>query len=308
MPKRLVWLTDIHLDFVEPGSADLFIDSVVAQEPDVVLVTGDIAIATTLKPSMEALAERVRGPVYFVLGNHDFYQSTIEGVRSEITQGLRLGNLLYLSSIGIVQLDRGVALVGHDGWADGKSGDYANSQLELTDFRLIGDYLGLDRWGRYRVMERLAEEAARHFERFLPEAAACNRHVIVATHVPPFPEAALYQGHPASPDGLPFFASPSIGEILLKEARDYPSCQLTILCGHTHEAALYRPAPNLEVRVAGAEGDEHQRAGHEHEHRRDREGDGQPGAERSPRGLDHLLDQAGMARPDRAPGAGGVAA
>lgn len=255
MPKRLVWLTDIHLDFVEPGSADLFIDRVVAQAPDLLLVTGDIAIATTLRPSLEALAKRVRRPVYFVLGNHDYYRSTIEGVRSEIVGGLRVGNLLYLSTAGIVQIGPQTALVGHDGWADGRSGDYANSHLELTDFRLIGDYLGLDRWGRYRVMEHLAGEAARHFEQLLPEAASGNRHVIVATHVPPFPEAALYQGRPASAEGLPFFASPSIGEILLKVAQDYPSCQLTVLCGHTHEAALYRPAPNLEVRVAGAEYD-----------------------------------------------------
>ena len=253
MPKKVVWLSDVHLDFVEPGSAGLFIDSVVAQEPDVVLITGDIAIASTLRPSLESLARRVRHPVYFVLGNHDFYRSTVQAVRSEIAEGFRPENLLYLSTAGIVQLDRGVALVGHDGWADGRSGDYANSRLELTDFRLIGDYVGLDRWGRYRVMERLAEEAAKHFERFLPEAARGNRHVIVATHVPPFPEAALYQGRPASPDGLPFFASPSIGEILLEVAKDYPSCQFTVLCGHTHEAASYRPAPNLEVRVAGAE-------------------------------------------------------
>ncbi len=164
MPRKVVWLSDIHLDFVEPGSADLFIESVVAQEPDIVLITGDIAIATTVKPSLEAFARRVRRPVYFVLGNHDFYQSTVQAVRREIAEGFRSENLLYLSSPGIVQLDQEIALVGHDGWADGRSGDYANSRLELTDFRLIGDYVGLDRWGRYRVMERLAGETAKHFE------------------------------------------------------------------------------------------------------------------------------------------------
>ena len=253
MPKRLVWLTDIHLDFVEPGSADTFIDAVVAQEPDAVLITGDIAIATTMRPSLDALAERVRRPVYFVLGNHDYYRSTVQTVRSEIAKGFGSENLLYLSTSGIVQLDRETALVGHDGWADGKSGDYANSSLELTDFRLIGDYVGLDRRERRVVMERLAGEATRHFERLLPEAAVGNRHVIVATHVPPFPQAALYQGRPASPDGLTFFASPSVGDVLLKVARNYPLCRLTVLCGHTHEAASYRPIPNLEVRVAGAE-------------------------------------------------------
>ena len=203
MPKKVVWLSDIHRDFIEPGSADLFIDRVVAQEPDIVLITGDIATATTLRLSLESLARRVRHPVYFVLGNHDYYRSTVQSVRSEIAEGFRPENLLYLSTTGIVQLDRGVALVGHDGWADGKSGDYANSSLELTDFRLIGDYVGLDRWGRYRVMERLAEEAAKHFERFLPQAAAGNRHVIAATHVPPFPEAACTRAAPPRPTVFP---------------------------------------------------------------------------------------------------------
>ena len=46
----------------------------------------------------------------------------------------------------------------------------------------------------------LADEAARHFERVLEEAASSYEHVVAVTHVPPDREAAWYQGKTSSDD------------------------------------------------------------------------------------------------------------
>ena len=45
MSKRVVWLTDIHLNFLSDTRVDAFLGDVASQRPDSVLIGGDIAEA-----------------------------------------------------------------------------------------------------------------------------------------------------------------------------------------------------------------------------------------------------------------------
>ena len=45
---KLLWLTDLHLEFVGTAPARIFIQEVVAEQPDAVLITGDISKAAIL--------------------------------------------------------------------------------------------------------------------------------------------------------------------------------------------------------------------------------------------------------------------
>ncbi len=74
---RIAWMTDLHLDFVEDThQIERFCENIVTLNPDAVLIGGDIAIAVTLEESLLTLAKYLRRPIYFVLGNHDFYKSS----------------------------------------------------------------------------------------------------------------------------------------------------------------------------------------------------------------------------------------
>jgi Icc protein len=77
--------------------------------------------------------------------------------------------------------------------------------------------------------------------------------LIIATHVPPFLEASLYQGKPSEPAFAPHFVNLALGQVLLELACQNPEKEITVLCGHTHHLARYSPLPNLTIRVAGAE-------------------------------------------------------
>ena len=81
----------------------------------------------------------------------------------------------------------------------------------------------------------------------LAPAVEKNPHVIVATHIPPFREAAWYQGRPSADDYLPFFACKAVGEFLLETAQLHPKCQVLVLCGHTHGGGETQVAENLRV-------------------------------------------------------------
>ena len=78
---RIAWITDIHLDFLSPGGVEAFLGRLRAEEPEAVLVGGDIGTASTFPTFLTTMAEWLERPIYFVLGNHDFYGGSIEEVR-----------------------------------------------------------------------------------------------------------------------------------------------------------------------------------------------------------------------------------
>ncbi len=94
--RRLTWATDIHLNFLSHVGMDAFCDGLRREEPDAVLVTGDIAEAPTLEPLLSLVAAEMKVPIYFVLGNHDYYRassSSSRAWRSWASTGGRTGGL-----------------------------------------------------------------------------------------------------------------------------------------------------------------------------------------------------------------------
>ena len=76
-PLRLVMLSDLHLGYHNPR-AELarWVDIINAEQPDLVLIAGDI-IDMSIRPLVEEnMAEefrRIDAPVYACLGNHEYY-------------------------------------------------------------------------------------------------------------------------------------------------------------------------------------------------------------------------------------------
>ena len=258
--KRVVWATDIHLNFLGRPERRVFAESIVHEAPDAVLLSGDMAESRDLVDCLEEMAEIVRRPIYFVLGNHDFYRGSITRTRQEVARAAAESEfLVYLNTQDVVELTPETALVGHDGWGDARLGDYRNSDLVLSDFVLIDDLVTwdddpeqLDREALAEKLRVLGDEAAHHFARVLPEALAAYPRVVAVTHVPPFREAAWYDGKPSSDAWLPFFACKAAGDCMLEAMRARPDRQLLVLCGHTHGSGEIRMLDNLEVLTGGA--------------------------------------------------------
>lgn len=69
---KLAWLTDIHLNFLPDEEA--FCASVAATDADAFVITGDIGEAPNVVMYLNQLDNYLERPIYFVLGNHDFYR------------------------------------------------------------------------------------------------------------------------------------------------------------------------------------------------------------------------------------------
>jgi 3',5'-cyclic AMP phosphodiesterase CpdA len=245
---RATWLTDLHLDFLNAGALSRFLGRVREQAPDVLLVTGDTGEGRTF-PRFVELLQRI-APTYFVLGNHDFYRSSIEEARRRAAS---LGG--YLPASGVVRLTPRTCLVGVDGWGDARAGN-AGSPVRLNDWRLIGDLRGLEHGGperRARVLGELGRRDAGQLRALLAGGGAGDDldDLLVLTHVPPFVGACWHDGAISDPDWLPWFTCVSTGEVLEAFARERPEIRVTTLCGHTHGRGEFVPRSNLRVRTGG---------------------------------------------------------
>ena len=135
---QAIWATDVHLNFVEDEEIDAFYDRMATSEASVVLLGGDVGEAASVEGYLERCAAKVQRPVYFVLGNHDYYGGYIRDVRDQLRH-TQSDWLRWLPSCGVVRLGNGTALVGHGGWGDARLGDFEASSVVLSDFVLIGE-------------------------------------------------------------------------------------------------------------------------------------------------------------------------
>lgn len=250
---RIAWATDLHFEFCNKARIMQFAEDVQRARPDMLLLAGDTATAESLTTALELLQRLVPCPIYFVLGNHDFYHGGIASVRRVIDERTAASHSLrWLPAVGVVSVSAETAIIGVDGWADARYGDYEGSSIRLNDFRLIAEYRGLDQESRKRLLNRLGDEEAALLRELLWSAATSHRRLVVVTHVPPFREAAWHEGQPSEDSWAPFFACKATGDVLVQFAEERPEVEVMVLCGHTHGNGEYAPLPSLRVLTGGA--------------------------------------------------------
>lgn len=266
---KLVWLTDIHLDHLGPRRTLEFFDSLRDIACDEFLLTGDISVSSEIVDDLSKFAESTGKNVNFVLGNHDFWYSSTDVVRSAVRAlEARDPRIVHLNNRPFVSLSSRTALVGHDCWYDAVYGDWKKSNFRMCDWVFIHDYvdIGAARHGGHgRVLDpdmpvivgrsrALALQGVSHIELGIDAAiAAGHRRLIVASHVPPFDDAHIFQGKKGDAAAQPWFTSGLLGEMLLRKSVENPAVAFTSLSGHTHGSYIGQRSQNLHVRVGGAD-------------------------------------------------------
>lgn len=255
---KLAWLTDIHLNFLDKSERKNFYQQIIDTQSEAILISGDIAEASSVSNILRDMVANIRKPIYFVLGNHDYYRGRVEIVRKEmdLLNQSHL-NLFWLSSSGPQFLNPDTMIVGVDGWADGRLGDYVNSRVILNDSHMIAELLQARITGKFALLEKmqqLADADALRLQKNLSLALKQQpKKIIILTHVPPFKETCMHEGKISEEDWLPFFGSKIMGDTLIKGAAEHPSIEFLVFCGHTHSRAYFQPLANLTVEAGKAE-------------------------------------------------------
>lgn len=157
---QLAWLTDIHLNFLNTEERHNFFQEILTKNIDGILLSGDIAEASSVCEILSEMAAMINKPLYFVLGNHDYYGSEISHVRQKVSELTKKSEFLYwMPTAGIQFLEKDVILLGEDGWADGRYGDYQNSQVSLNDNRMIADLFQKKLLGKDHLLKKMQQLA-----------------------------------------------------------------------------------------------------------------------------------------------------
>ena len=256
---RLTWLSDLHLDHADKEAVGDLLDSVNEHEPDVVVITGDTAEATSLKAYLEIMSSVIKAPIYFVCGNHDYYKGDIAHVREFVCKSYSAPPLVYLpQQPKPVQLDVNTALIGIDGWGDARVGAFTSTHVMLADWYAIQDFKVISALSnmrnRNKKLHELGSAEAAALRLSLNRALAGKGDTVyVAMHAPPFWEASWHEGKKSDKFWAPWFVCKAAGDVLSEAAEKYPSKTINVLCGHTHGEGVYKPRSNLIVYTASAQ-------------------------------------------------------
>ncbi len=257
---RLVHLTDTHLAHLSAETAvEQFGRKVRAEaDPDMIVITGDVATYGSLGRCFDQFYEGVRCPIKFVLGNHDVHGLTWAQARDH-ARALCASRpwLQYLDAKQLSSPAPNVALVGCDGWYDGRCGsrDETDRSLKMCgDLFWVTNTHTLVKAGKKGQMTA-AKVAREYADKMVDESRQTLRwalskgfrRVFFATHVPPFEESAWHLSAPSDNNWLPIMVCKAMGEMLLKEAAMNLDRQIDVLCGHTHTARRFEAASNLTV-------------------------------------------------------------
>jgi len=251
--RKAIWLTDLHLNFLDYRSNQEFINQIRNEKPEIILIGGDTGESQNVFFHLKRLDKSLDSEIYFVLGNHDFYNGSLSEVRKEASKATKHSEkLFYLDKIPFVELTNDTALIGHSSWADGRLGNYEKSKVMLEDYLLVKDFCGLTKTNRLRQLNKLGDEAASKLQSNLEKVVGKYKNILCLTHVPPFRESCWHEESISGDYYLPHFACKAVGDVLRSTMQRNPDSNLTVLCGHTHSFGKVKILDNLEVITGGA--------------------------------------------------------
>lgn len=251
---RIAWITDPHLNFLDAQGLINFVDTIKVYNADALFITGDIAEAPNVAKILDILDVGLKVPIYFVLGNHDYYHGSIRKVREWATSATEdeTNNLFWMPAKGVVALSETTAVVGVDGWGDGRLGNAINSDVFLNDWLCTKELLFRNPMSKSTHVEKriprlrgLGKAEAKILRPILEEALKAYEKVYVITHVPPWKEATWHMGAHSEDNWLPWFSCGAVGTAISELGAKYPEKQIIVLCGHTHGEGTSQIAPNI---------------------------------------------------------------
>lgn len=253
MKNKYLWYSDTHFNLTFPWTRHAFVERVKDEKPDGLILTGDISCGLTIGNILTFLAKELENfPIYFVLGNHDYYGASFaesEKIVSKITQ--KYNNLIWLTQHDKVAVNEGVAFIGDEGWYDARLGDanflaYNLDWIMVSDFRNFKSFEAKKEYG-----EALADASTARLKTKLLHALESNHTIYILTHMPPWAETCRGAGTELAEFWLPYNINSGLGKMIETVMQEHPNQTAVVLSGHTHIPAILHVAHNIECLVQG---------------------------------------------------------
>ena len=135
---KIVMLSDLHIGYHNPRKElARWVDLVNAEQPDFVLIAGDI-IDGSMRPLIEErMAEefrRLQAPVYACLGNHEYFSGSAEAQQFYRDAGIRL----LIDECAVI--DSSIVIIGRDDRMNRRRKPLSTFHLPLSTFSILLDH------------------------------------------------------------------------------------------------------------------------------------------------------------------------
>lgn len=254
MKDKYLWYTDTHLDKVTPWTLLRFIRYVRSERPKGIFLTGDISNGLLTCVHLRLLAQFIKCPIYFVLGNHDYHFTNITTQHDKIRALCKkYPNLIWLTESDVISLTPEVGLIGTEGWYDAQLGN-ANYLRLSFDWFLTEDFRKLPTMdARIEAFRCLADQSVNILVDKLEKALEQDyKTIYILTHFPPWKEATRDEGTLLEPYFLPYNVNLRLGKAIEQVMSERNKRNVTVLAGHTHTDCWIHVARNIECKVNNA--------------------------------------------------------
>lgn len=250
--KRIIWLTDTHLTFSFLWKKYSLINHIKNLEADALFMSGDISNGLFIDYVLYYIATHVDIPIYFVLGNHDYYFKGISDVHNDIRHLVKKhSNLHWLTESEPISLKDDICVIGTEGWYDCHQGN--SDYIKFTfDAWLIEEFRKIKLSEKIDLSKKMAKESADSISKKLISALNSGyKQIYLITHVPPFEEATRGEGTVFEKFLLPYNTNVTLGNKLKEIMSNFPDRKLNVICGHIHAREVIN-FKNIECRVNAA--------------------------------------------------------
>lgn len=252
--QKFIWITDPHFNFLTKNTLVKKLVELQSSKADGIFITGDITTGNQIYHHLDLMVKIITKPIYFVLGNHDFYHECFEAIdilMKEIC--LKHSNLYFLDNLESIKLNENTGLIGHTGWYDGRWRNPKTSIVYSWDFALISDFKEEKHFkSKLRLVRDLADMAAEQIGRNLEKALQKYDTVYMLTHIPPWPERYSSLRIPFDLFWKPYNSSKIMADTLSYIMDKHPGKQLNVLAGHTHNRKYTKISNNINLFVGDA--------------------------------------------------------
>lgn len=221
---KILATADLHIDYKNSDQLRILKKQVIKEQPDVVLIAGDVYDCRDLNPYKDLGRISKDIPIVFCLGNHEFAYRSVQDTLDYYSSVARASNVYCLDVCDYVDIN-GVRIVGNVLWFDGS----------LSSRSDVDSYLN-------KIDETWLDDTIKNFEP-LKEHRKCvdqikrslygyNGKSILLTHT--VPHHALNRFCTISPNSVYNIYS-GVYDLFKTESIDVNIA----ICGHTHKPATY---------------------------------------------------------------------
>lgn len=251
MKKKFLWFSDIHLERASSYDKIKFLYSLIKEKPAGIFLTGDISNGIKLCYHLRIIAIIANCPIYFSLGNHDYYFSSLEKTTNKLRRLCQKHkNLIWLNDIKFARLSKKTAVIGVDGWYDVDKGNpnllkYTTDWLFVKDFRKLPSIVErMDLW------KKIAYDSALNAEIKINEVINAGfKNIYLLTHFPPWQEATKDVGSIFENFWISYNTNLTLGRKIKEVMSKHNNIRLTVLSGHTHEQSIVWIRKNIQCIV-----------------------------------------------------------